>query len=201
MINSKRADLDHPVHELISERWSPYVFEPRRMNPEDLRSLFEAARWAPSSYNEQPWSYIVAAREDRAEFDRVLSCLVEANRRWARNASVLILAVAKLRFDRDGRPNRAAHHDLGAAAANLSLEATARGLSVHQMGGILPDRARELFRIPDEYEPMTAIAVGYPGSDDGILGQRDRSGRTRKPVGEFVFSGEFGNPFSFGKAR
>jgi nitroreductase len=125
----------------------------------------------------------------------MLSCLVEPNRKWARNASALILGVAKLHFDRNNRPNRAAHHDMGLAAANLTVEATARGLSVHQMIGILPDRARELYEIPEGYEPLTAIAVGYPGSDDGALGQRDRSARARKPVREFVFTRKFGNAF------
>ena len=157
------AITDYPIHELMTKRWSPYCFDARPVTDEDLRSLFEAARWAPSSYNEQPWSYIVATREDNEEFERLLSCLVEGNQRWAASAPVLVLGIASLNFSRNGKPNRAAIHDLGQASANLALEATARGLYVHQMIGILPDKAREVYAIPEGHEPMTAIAVGYPG--------------------------------------
>src|SRR5262245_29146922 len=125
-----RATTDHPVHELIAARWSPYAFSDRPVARADLLSLFEAARWAASSYNEQPWSYLVATREDPEEFARALSCLVEGNQAWAKAAPVLALACTSLKFARDGRPNAAAIHDLGLASANLVLEATARGLAV-----------------------------------------------------------------------
>ena len=124
-----------------------------------VRSLFEAARWAASSYNEQPWSYIVATRADPGAFGRLLSCLVDANQAWARAAPVLAIGCTSLNFALNGKPNAAAIHDLGLAGASLTLEATARGLCVHQMIGILPDRARELYRVPDGVQPLTGAAL------------------------------------------
>ena len=194
MSEPKAPILDHPVHELIAGRWSPYVFDDRAVERSDLRGLFEAARWAPSSYNEQPWRFLVATRNEPREFERLLSCLVEGNRTWARHAPVLALGMASLRFARNGKPNKAALHDLGLAAANLSLEATARGLAVHQMGGIEPETARELYEIPEGFEVLTALAIGYAGVPAGDLGERDRAPRSRKPLAELVFSGRFGTP-------
>jgi nitroreductase len=193
----KRAETDHPINDLTAKRWSPYCFSNNKVSREDLCSLFEAARWAASSYNEQPWSYIVATREDHEEFERLLSCLVEGNQRWAASAPVLVLGIASLNFSRNGKPNRAAIHDLGQASANLVLEATARGLYVHQMIGILPDKAREVYAIPEGHEPMTAIAVGYPGDPKDFpdeLQQRDANRRPRKPLKEFLFGAKWGNP-------
>src|SRR5215831_6572542 len=193
---AKQASPDHSIQDLISKRWSPYAFSDRAVSEDDLRSLFEAARWAASSYNEQPWSYIVATRENSEEFERLLSCLVEGNQQWAASAPVLVLGIASLNFSRNGKPNRAAIHDLGQASANLTLEATARGLYVHQMIGILPDKARELYAIPDAYEPMTAIAIGYLGDPGGFpqeLQERDANRRPRKPLEEFVFRQRWGN--------
>lgn len=201
---TKRAKPDHPVQELITERWSPYAFADRDVPEEDLLSLFEAVRWAPSSYNEQPWSYIVATRAQASEFERLLSCLVEANRLWAKAASVLALGVATLNFKRNDKPNKAAIHDLGLAAGNLVLEATARGLSVHQMIGVLPERARELYEIPDGSEVVTAIAIGYAGDPDALsdpLKERDLAPRERRPLRSFVFGGAWGSPFEAGMAR
>src|SRR5262245_29708759 len=132
MNTQKQAKPDHPIHELIARRWSPYGFADRPVATEDLRSLFEAARWAASSYNEQPWSYIVASKDNPEEFARLLSCLVEGNQAWAKAAPVLALGCTSLHFARNGQPNAAAVHDLGLASATLTLEATARGLFVHQ---------------------------------------------------------------------
>src|SRR5262249_24197399 len=133
MSSLKEATPDHPIHEILARRWSPYAFADRPVSKADLLSLFEAARWAPSSYNEQPWSYIVATRDEPAEFERVLSCLVEGNQAWAKAAPVLAIGCTKLVFALNGKPNAAAVHDLGVAAGNLCAEATARGLYVHQM--------------------------------------------------------------------
>jgi len=193
----KRARPEFPVHDLIAARWSPYAFDGRLISPDDLASLFEAARWAASSYNEQPWRYIVATRENLEEFERMLSCLVEPNREWARNAAVIALGVVGLRFARNDKPNRAAHHDLGLASAGLTLEATARGLHVHQMIGILPDRAREVYGVPEGFEVLTALAIGHAADPDAVagpLGDRDRAERSRRPVAEFVFAGAWENP-------
>jgi nitroreductase len=190
-----KAVTDYPVHELIASRWSPYSFANRSVSDEDLRSIFEAARWASSSYNEQPWSFLVAKKEEADEFGRLLSCLVEANQKWAKSASVLALGISRLNSARNNEPNRAAIHDLGLAAANLVLEATARGLAVHQMIGIFPNKVRELYSVPEGYDPMTAIAMGYAGDPINLpeeLRARDAARRPRKPLKEFVFGGKWG---------
>ncbi|HXZ44120.1 MAG TPA: nitroreductase family protein [archaeon] len=195
-MREKHASTDHPIHEFLAKRWSPYAFADRPIPPADLCSLFEAARWAPSSYNEQPWSYILATREDSHQFQQLLSCLTEGNQVWAKAAPALALGIVHLKFTRSGKDNRAAVHDLGLAAGNLLLEATARGLLVHQMIGILPDRARDIYGIPDGWEAWTGIAIGYhgdPGSLVDTLRQRELAPRQRKPLREFVFSGKWGN--------
>src|SRR4026208_301506 len=119
----KRAKPDHAIHELLAKRWSPYAFADRPVAEADLRSLFEAARWAASSYNEQPWRYIVASKEQADEFPRVLSCWMEPNQPWAQHAPGLAIAVIMLRFSRNDKPNKAAFHDLGLASASLTFEA------------------------------------------------------------------------------
>ncbi len=194
-MNPKRATTDYAINRILTERWSPYGFENRPVIEADLRSLFEAARWAASSYNEQPWYFFVATRENPAEFDRLLSCLVEANQAWAKAAPVLVLAVASLRFARNDKENRAAAHDLGMASANLVVEATVRGLSVHQMIGILPEQARQVYQIPEHYEAWTAMAIGYhadPAKLPADLKARDLAPRPRKALPEFVFTGQWG---------
>jgi nitroreductase len=198
---TKRANPDHPIHELIANRWSPYGFSDKMVSQSDLCSLFEAARWAPSSYNEQPWRYIVATRDDSQGYQKLLGCLVEPNQAWAQNASALVLCVASTKFVRNGKPNRAAEHDIGLASANLSLEATARGISVHQMIGILPDKARTTFSIPEDYVPLTAIAIGYaadPGALDDATKERDAATRQRRPLAELLFSENWGRPAKLG---
>ena len=190
----KRASSDHPIQELIASRWSPYAFESRPVSKADARSLFEAARWAASSYNEQPWSYLVATQDEPDEFQRLLSCLVEGNQVWAKAAPLLAISVASLNFKLNGKPNTAAIHDVGIAACSLTFEATARGLAVHQMIGILPERVRELYGIPDGYEAMTALAVGYVGDPNRLpekLRERDLTVRARRPLNEFIFSGRW----------
>lgn len=192
---SKIAATDHPIHALLAERWSPCAFADRDVSDGDLRSLFEAARWAPSSYNEQPRSYVVATRAQPEEFARLLSCLVEPNQAWARLAPVLALGIARRTFTRNDKPNAAAEHDLGLAAGSLLVEASARGLYVHQMIGILPDRARELYAIPEHSHALTGLAIGYLGDSDALpegLRARDRAPRARKPLTEFVFGGRYG---------
>jgi nitroreductase len=193
--NAKKPDLRHQVHELIAQRWSPYVFDDRPVKKADLLSVFEAARWAASSRNEQPWRFIIATKEDPAEFERLLSCLVEGNQKWARHAPVLVIGLTSKKFERNDKPNGTARHDLGLAAATLTLEATARGLSVHQMAGIVPDRIREIYKVPDDFDIVTAIAIGYAGEPEGELGERDQKPRKRRPLSEFLFSGTFGKAF------
>ena len=181
------ADTDHPVHDLVRRRWSPRAFADRPVEPEKLCSLLEAARWAASSYNEQPWCFLLATRDEPEAFQKMVGCLVEGNATWASKAPVLMLSVAKLAFARNGKPNRHAEHDVGLAAGNLSLQATALDLFVHQMAGFHADKARAAFDIPEGYEPVAMIAVGYGRDEDGSL-----SPRVRKPLSEFVFSGAWG---------
>jgi nitroreductase len=191
----KQAKPDYPIHELIAKRWSPYAFSDRAVSAEDLRSLFEAARWAASSYNEQPWRYIMATKANPAEFERVLSCLVEGNQAWAKAAPVLAIGCVSLNFERNGKPNAAAIHDLGLASATLTFEATARGLCVHQMIGIVPDKVRELYHVPEGVEPKTGVAIGYAADPNTLsekLRERDLAPRTRKKLSEFVFERDWG---------
>ena len=200
----KLAETDYPIHDLLQRRWSPRAFSDRMVEPERLRSLWEAARWAPSSFNEQPWNFIVATRQDQAEYTRLLSCLVESNIRWAQKAPVLMISVAKLSFEKDSEPNRHAFHDVGLAVENLVIQATAFGLVLHQMAGIYPEKVRELYRIPEQYEPVAGIALGYPGDPGTLpdgLRQRELAKRTRKPLREFVFTGRWEqvSPLLFGE--
>jgi nitroreductase len=190
----KQADPNHPIHELISQRWSPYGFADRPVAESDLAALFEAARWAASSYNEQPWRYLVARRSEQEAFERLLSCLVEANQAWAKAAPVLALGIASTRFARNDRPNKAALHDLGAASAQLTFEASHRGISVHQMIGIDPERAREVYSLPEGVEALTGLAIGYAESPERLpdpFRERDTTPRTRRALEEFVFEGEW----------
>jgi nitroreductase len=197
MYEVKQSKPDHPIQQILAARWSPYAFADKPVSDGDLKSLFEAARWAPSSYNEQPWRYIVATKANADEFARLHSCLVEGNQPWTKNAPVLALGCTSLKFVLNGNPNAAAQHDLGLASGNLVVEATARGLFVHQMIGILPDRARELYKIPEGMLPLTALAIGYATSPDILpdgYKQRDLAPRARKPLAEFVFGGLWGTP-------
>jgi nitroreductase len=192
----KQADTQYTIHDLLRRRWSPRAFDDRPIEPEKLRSLFEAARWAPSSNNGQPWRFLVATKEHKAEYDRLLNCLVEGNQKWAHRAPVLLLSVAKLDFE-DGSPNRHALHDTGMAAENLSIQATALGLVVHQMAGFYIDQARAGCQIPDGHEPVAMMAVGYPG-DPALLSdrlrERETQPRVRKPLSEFLYSATWGQP-------
>ncbi|MGC1418113.1 MAG: nitroreductase family protein [Candidatus Acidiferrum sp.] len=192
----KPAAHDFPVHDLIRDRWSPRSFIDKPVEPAVLASLFEAARWAPSSSNEQPWAYLVATKDDADSFAKTLSVLVDFNAGWAKAAPVLVLAVSALKFHANGNPNRNAFYDAGAATALLSVEATARGLGVHQMAGFDPAKAKQVFEIPDDWEPIAAIAIGYPGHPDSLpekLRDREVAPRTRKPLAEFVMSGHWGH--------
>lgn len=190
----KPADPQYPIHDLIRQRWSPLAFSEQLVEQELLCSVLEAARWAASSYNEQPWSFIIATRDNGAEFERLLGCLAEGNQEWARNAPVLMLSVAKLHFERNGVENRHAFHDVGAAAATLALQAAALGLFIHQMAGFDVEKARELFSIPAGYEPVAAIALGYIGDPQTLserLQPREVAPRNRKVLEKFVFTGRW----------
>ncbi|KAA1257803.1 malonic semialdehyde reductase [Rubripirellula obstinata] len=190
--------IRRPVIDSVANRYSPYRFEDRAVEDAKILRCLEAARWASSSFNDQPWSWIIAKREDEAEFERIVSCLMEANQGWASGAGVLLLSVSRTTFRYNGSPNRVALHDLGQAAAQLSLQAADLGLQVHQMAGIDQEKTRQTYDIPDDHVPQTAIAIGYPDTSDPSddaekdLAKREQGARKRMPLSEQVFSGMWG---------
>jgi nitroreductase len=194
------APTEYPVLDLIRDRWSPRAFSDKAISPADLRSLFEAARWAASSSNEQPWAFIVATRDDQENFNKALQPLVEFNANWAKNAYVLGFAVSELAFAKSNTPNRNAQYDTGAAMALLSVEAISRGILVHQMAGFAPDTARDVFDIPSGWEAIAAFTMGYPGDPNSLpppYRDRETAPRVRKLIREFVMSGKWGHTADF----
>jgi nitroreductase len=190
----KPASTDHPILDLLARRWSPRAFAARPVDRKTLAILFEAARWAPSSGNGQPWSFIYATNEDATEHDRFASVLNPGNM-WARKAPVLVLSVATL--DRGDKPNRHSHHDLGLASENLVIQAVSLGLAVHMMAGFNAEMAHELFRLPARHDAVTMLAIGYPGDPESLaedLRKKDLAPRQRKPIAELVYRGKFGQP-------
>ena len=196
----KPAAADYPIHELMKRRWSPRAFAPHPLPRAQILTLLDAARWAASSFNQQPWHFLIATREDEERFAQMLDCLVPGNRAWACNASLLILTVAKRTFDHNGRPNLHAVHDIGLAACQLVLQATALGLATHQMAGIETEKIRARYRVPEGFDPATAIAVGYSGDPDSLpddLRKMELAPRMRRPFDEFVFNDRWGQAAGF----
>jgi nitroreductase len=193
----RRLDTRAPLNDLLSRRWSPRAFSGKPIEPLKIISLFEAARWSPSSANEQPWHFIAATKEDSRTYSAVIESLTEGNRRWAQSAPLLILGMAQSSYSKTGTPYRHAWYNLGQSVAYLTVQASALGLAVHQMGGFDTENARELLAIPEGYEPVIAIAVGYVELPDTLpedLRRREEAPRTRKPLEEFVFTKEWGKP-------
>jgi nitroreductase len=195
----KLAMTDYPIEDILRRRWSPRAFSDRMVEEEKLRNLFEAARWAASSFNEQPWYFIVATKQNIEQYTILLDCLVEKNQQWARLAPVLMVSVAKLSFEKTGKPNRHAFHDVGLAMGNLIVQATAMDLFVHQMAGIVSEKAREAYGIPDSYEPVAGVALGYPADVDVLpepFREQELAPRRRKPIESFVFQRAWGETSS-----
>jgi nitroreductase len=196
--------VEQPVLDAIANRWSPYRFEAKEVEEEKLLRMLEAARWAASSFNDQPWSWIIARRQDHDDFQRMIGCLMEANRAWASQAGALMITVIRQSFEYNGKPNRVALHDLGQAAAHLALQATSLGLQVHQMAGVNLSAIRQEYAIPEGYAPQTAIAIGYPDTSEPVselaeeLKKREGGPRRRKPLIDQVFAGRWGSPAEFG---
>jgi len=192
----KKAKTDYPVHPLLSRRWSPRAFDENyELSDLELKSLFEAARWSPSSFNEQPWRFMLASRKNRSEFETMLETLDPFNAEWAVRSSALILAVAKTFFEQDGRENLHAEYDLGQAVANLTIQATELDLHVHQMAGFDREKARKIFKIPDNFKPITVCAVGKLGNPDILsteLKKMELAPRSRNTTNVFVYSREWG---------
>jgi nitroreductase len=192
-----RLDVQAPIHDLIANRRSPRAFSDQPIESAKLLSLFEAARWSPSSANEQPWRFIIATKNDSREFSALAESLMEGNRRWAQRAPVLILALAQTTYTRTGRPYRHSWYDVGQSVALLSMQATALGLAVHQMGGFDAEKIRQLLSIPEGFEPVVIFAVGYPDQAADLpedLRKREQAPRSRKQLQTFVYTGEWGKP-------
>lgn len=182
--------MNNIIHDIIKKRYSPVIFSSQKIENEKLVSLFEAARWAPSSYNEQPWRFIVGIKNQDESYAKLFDCLVEANQYWAKFAPVLVMSLAKRTSTVTGKPNRFAQHDTGMAVGNLLAQATSLGLYVHQMGGYSITKAKEHFDLNDDLEPMAIMAIGYKGEielfpDD--LQDREKKERLRKGLDEILF--------------
>ncbi|SET81106.1 nitroreductase family protein [Hymenobacter actinosclerus] len=199
MSNQTAADrlaaTTFPVLDVIRNRWSPRAFADRPVSEETLQQVFEAAAWAPSAMNEQPWRYIYAHRTDEAAFQQLFDCLVPGNQLWARHAPVLVLALMKTEYA-NGKPNTTAMHDLGMANSHLILEATALGVHGHFMGGFDADKARATFGLPTNLEPVVMLSLGYLGRAEQLeepFLSREQAPRQRHPVAAFAFSGQLPN--------
>jgi len=177
----------------ISARYSPRAFLDRTVTDDELSLVLEAARWAPSSMNEQPWRFLVTRRGGEGH-DLLLDCLNPSNRLWADKAPVLMLAMAHRILHRISAENHHARHDLGVAVGQLGVQATAMGLGMHQLGGFDPAKARQAFGIPDELDLVTVIVLGWPGHPDDLpehLQQRERTRSPRRDLDELVHYGRF----------
>ncbi|MGD0892232.1 MAG: nitroreductase family protein [Terracidiphilus sp.] len=187
----KHAPAVEGVLPVLHQRWSPRSFADRDVPATELAKVFEAARWAASSSNEQPWRFLVGTRGSET-YTKIFNSLVEFNQAWAKAAPVLILTVTRTKFSRNETPNRVALYDLGAASSYLTLQAAALGIATHQMAGFDPEAARKAFGIPDVYEVATVIALGYQGEPAALPNEKfvaqEVAPRTRKPLSEFVFS-------------
>ena len=194
----KYADTLPGVDELFRARWSPRSFSSREVSEEDLAAILDAARWAASSYNEQPWRFVVATKADPAAYDALLSILVPFNQDWAKSAPVLILTAALKNFSHNGKPNHHALHDTGAALAHMMLQATALGMQAHAMAGFDHAKAYATLGIPAEIDLGAAVAIGYLASPDLLpndqMKQQELAARARKPLSELAFDGRWGRP-------
>ncbi len=197
----KIAQTAYPIAAPLAQRWSPRAFRVAPLTQEQIGSLFEAARWTASSFNEQPWRFIFAERHDDPDgFDGILGTLMEMNQMWARNASLLAIVAANTMSQR-GRLNAKAVYDTGQAVANLATQATAMGLHIHQMGGFNADAARSVLDIPAAWEPVVALAVGYRDEPTVLtdeLRTREVTRRERMPLSAFVFQGNAHKPTELG---
>ncbi len=195
----KNALTSVPINPLIAARWSGRAFNPDRpVEPEKIQALIEAARWAPSCFGDEPWRYVICNRYSNHDaWERALSCLSEGNRDWAVNAPLLLLVCANTVFRKNGKPNRWAQYDTGAASMSLCIQATDLGLMVHQMGGYDTKQAAKLFNVPDTFTSMAMMAVGYQFSREELgddLSDRELSERQRSDLNELFFDGTWDAP-------
>jgi len=189
----KEAKTKYAVNELIKKRWSPRSFSDQTIPEEILFSLFEAASWAASSRNEQPWRFICGIKGNGENYDKIFSTLAEGNQKWAETAPVLVIGCAKTHFDLNNKPNFHAFHDLGQALANLFIQAISYNIYTHPMGGFDKDLTKEIFNISEAYEPVVAIAIGYLGLSENLpddLKESEEKPRTRNDLGKILFLGD-----------
>jgi len=201
----KTARTDHEIIDLLRQRWSPRAFDTDRLvDRADLFRLFEAARWAASSFNVQPWRFVVAERDrSQAAYDALFASLGRSNQLWAGLAPVLVLVAVKTHHDQFDAENTHAWYDTGQAVSLLTIQATALQLAVRQMQGFDADAARAACRIPEGFDPAIVMAIGYPGDPESLEKpshrQAERAPRTRRPISEFVFEGAWGHPVEPGR--
>lgn len=189
----KPAETSQPLIDIIRNRWSPRAFTDQVPAKNILVSLFEAARWAASCNNAQPWRFIVATKDNRAEYDRLLDCFNDRNQSWAITAPVIMITCADKNLP-NGNPSDYGYYDLGAAIAQLTAQASSHGLVVHQAQGILPEKVREEYGVPEDFDICTGVAIGYQGEADVLpddYAAREVLPRDRKPLDELVFTGGF----------
>lgn len=185
-------NVEHAINAVFPERWSPRAMSGEAVTQEELKSLFEAARWAPSSYNNQPWRFLYARRETE-NWDLYFDLLVESNRIWCRNAGALIVIVSKTTFDYNGKPSRTHSYDAGASWGYLALQGSMNGLVVHGMQGFDYEKARAVLGIPEEYQVEAMAAVGRPGRKEELPEelQKRESPSDRKKVEQIAWEGVF----------
>lgn len=193
----KPAVTSVPIDPLIARRWSGRAFDPKKpISRVQVLALLEAARWAPSSQNDQPWRILVFIRDENSEpYIKALGCLSENNQIWAQNATVLLAVCASGKSRYKDKPNRWGQYDTGAAVENLFIQAVSMRLMAHEMGGFDADRLRSGFGIPEDFTPMTLVAIGYPAQPETLnekFHQIEIAERTRLPLGETFFDGEWG---------
>ena len=196
-MTAKDAAALYQIHPLIRQRWSPRAFGLEPVSARQMASLMEAARWSPSCLNEQPWRFVLARRDEEQAFARLLGCLTPGNQAWARQAGGLIFCLAADNFVRSGEPNRYAWHDVGLATCQIMTQAQAMGLQVHPMAGFDMDAARQALEVPEAYTPVSTLAVGVPGDANSLpleLAGRERAPRSRRPMNESAFAGQYGHP-------
>ena len=186
----KRAETQFPVIDEISKRWSPRAFDTsKKLTRDDINTLLEAAKWAPSAMNEQPWRYIVALKEETEKFNAVAGCLVEGNLVWAKHASALLVSFAKLSYTATGKTNSAALHDTGMANQNMLLQSVSMDIYCHVMGGFDKEKTKVVFKTDADLQPVVIIALGFLGNPDDLpeaLKVRELGARSRKSIEEIV---------------
>lgn len=190
----KNAIVKYSIHSLIEKRWSPRAFSDKAVEKDKLQKLFEAARWAASAYNEQPWRFILGIKNANETFTKINNSLVQFNQDWASQAPVLVAVLTKKTHTHNNETNESAHYDAGLAVGNLILQATAEGLYAHQMGGFSKEALIESFNIPDDFVPIAVIALGHIGDANNLpeyLKNMESNGRSRKDFNEFVFEKQF----------